>query len=784
MKVFLRYIRKKMLEKKGRLFLLVFSIMLTCGLMIASMGLIDTILDSFTAPMKEAAAGKDIAITSSTNDIFIKESDVNTKGIKNLEGEIDLTGLIDEEDEILYTSLKGMKEYKGEMIKGSLDNKDKSECIISKRIADERNLEIGDTLTIRISGENKNFKITGFAATNGIFYNDKKNSFTVVVPYEYLNKLIGANDSYTTILAEYEKDNLSSKAQKDELKKLNDNNSKAFAANLIDDNYGDVSSMQVLLYVMLGVVCVVSILIIRGVFKLIITERMQTIGTFMSQGATKKKVRNMLLLESFLYGCIGSVFGSGLGVGLLFIINRLISPNAEYGIYNPFSINPIHIAIGCAFAIILSVFSSWSAIRKIKKLQVKEVILNRVENHEKTGFITRIITGFLSKIFKGNTTAFLAINNIKSSKLLRNNIKLLTVSLAAVLSVVSVSKSMVKVVTGAYEDMDYDYDIENILDSASAKTTTESILEELVNDKNVDKKSINTQYVTMGEVEKTPVIAYGVDPEAHKNWLDGYMGYSKKPLADDYEKFSKSNDDVMVLGKSIAKKLDKKVGDFVTLSINQKDVKFKIAAIADYKLFNGGTVCLIKSEKLKNYYGIREAGTITYKTNGNTVALDKKYKKLAKKYGATIMSKNEEMDINNKQNAQMMMMFSIFAYIALGLAAIGIFNNITICFMQRSKEFAVMSSIGMNKKMRRKLIITENLICAIWSMILAIPAGIICNIGMEALLKALDIPLPIYFNLLAIPLYGAIIAGIVMIASLSALKKSNKLNLVAELKYE
>ena len=91
----------------------------------------------------------------------------------------------------------------------------------------------------------------------------------------------------------------------------------------------------------------------------------------------------------------------------------------------------------------------------------------------------------------------------------------------------------------------------------------------------------------------------------------------------------------MVLGKSIAKKLDKKVGDFVTLSINQKDVKFKIAAIADYKLFNGGTVCLIKSEKLKNYYGIREAGTITYKTNGNTVALDKKYKKLAKKYGAT-----------------------------------------------------------------------------------------------------------------------------------------------------
>ena len=78
--------------------------------MIASMGLIDTITDSFTSSQKIVAAGKDIAISSNTNDIFIKESSINKKGIKNLEGEIDLTGVIEEKDKLLYTSLKGKKE--------------------------------------------------------------------------------------------------------------------------------------------------------------------------------------------------------------------------------------------------------------------------------------------------------------------------------------------------------------------------------------------------------------------------------------------------------------------------------------------------------------------------------------------------------------------------------------------------------------------------------------------------------------------------------------------------
>ena len=120
MKVFIRYIRKNMLEKKGRLFLLIFSIMLSCALMVMSLGLIDTIVESFTEPMKKVAAGRDIVISSNTDDIFFKEEDINKSGIKNLDGEIDMPAVVDDEDEMIYTNLRGMKSYDKDMIEGSL----------------------------------------------------------------------------------------------------------------------------------------------------------------------------------------------------------------------------------------------------------------------------------------------------------------------------------------------------------------------------------------------------------------------------------------------------------------------------------------------------------------------------------------------------------------------------------------------------------------------------------------------------------------------------------------
>jgi Trk K+ transport system NAD-binding subunit len=127
----------------------------------------------------------------------------------------------------------------------------------------------------------------------------------------------------------------------------------------------------------------------------------------MSQGATKKKVQRMLLLEAFLYAVVGAIIGSVVGCGGLAILTRLISPYKKYGIYNEVHFNPVHIVIGCAFAVILSLYSAHAPIRKIKKLQVKEVILNRVPDfaNEVTLFemeLTKKYSFIILSIKRGN----------------------------------------------------------------------------------------------------------------------------------------------------------------------------------------------------------------------------------------------------------------------------------------------------------------------------------------------------------------------------------------------
>ena len=374
MGVFLKYISKNMLEKKGRLFLLIFSIMCCTALLIMSLGLVDVLLDSFTQPARIAAEGQDITIYSATDELFIDENDINADNISDLRGSIDLTGILNE-DEIIYVQMNGRKGYDTDMVEGSMENVNEKICVISDRIAKERSLKLGDKITIAVNGEKTDFEIRGIAKNSGLFYADAKKSFSVVVPYEYFNQLLGAEGKYNHMTAKLDSDDKSYDKIKGLIDDFNNANEKVAAAALVNDSKDGSESITLGLYVMLSIVCIVCVIIIYGAFKLIITERMTVIGTFMSQGATKKKIEHILIVEALLYGLCGSAFGVGAGLGGLALLTRMISPLAEYGIYMPLRVNGTHILIGIIFACALSVVSAWIPVRSIRKLVTKENVV-------------------------------------------------------------------------------------------------------------------------------------------------------------------------------------------------------------------------------------------------------------------------------------------------------------------------------------------------------------------------------------------------------------------------
>ncbi|MBQ6674569.1 MAG: ABC transporter permease [Ruminococcus sp.] len=830
MGVFLKYISKNMLEKKGRLFLLIFSIMCCTALLIMSLGLVDVLLDSFTQPFREAAEGQDISIHSVTEDQFFDENDV--KGdVSDLAGSISLTGVFNENDEIIYVRMSGIREFDGSMTEGAFQNKNEKTCIISDRVAKDHDLEMGDKLTIAVNGEKTDFEITGIAAAAGTFYQDTKKSFQVVVPYDYLNELLGAEGKYNLMTAKVNSEDKSYDAIKDLIKDFNEANDKVAATELVNDSKEGSESITMGLYVMLSIVCVVCVIIIYGAFKLIITERMTVIGTFMSQGATKAKIEHILLAEAMLYGLFGSAFGVGLGIGGLALLTRMISPLAEYGIYMPLRINGTHILIGVIFAVCLSVISALIPIRSIKKLQVKDVILNRLETTHKKGAVRFVIgcllligsvigalignktidamaglflvfaivgmlmmsrkfikavSGKIAVLFRGHTTTFLSLNAIKSSKLLRGNITLLVLTLSSVMLIASIGQSMTDFIVGAYEELNYDYMVANPVPGNSDVTTTEMLVERIKQIDGIDSSRICTQTNTWATFEKSEGVIMASDPELFAEWGE-YLKLREGETGEQYKKYSASDEKVVMVSKRVLELTGKKVGEDMKIEINGISDTFNIIGEYDGGQLNSGMTVLMNEKKARDVYKLRESDSITFflKEGADKESVEKQLKAAITDLGAYYVTKQEMVDDNVKQNAMIIDILSVFTYLALVIASIGIFNNISISFAQRRKEFAVMASVGMNASQRRRMILSESITGVVWSAVASIPYTMLLCVLAQKLLEQVGMGgMDITFSWKQYPVYLAVVAFVIFLASIGSMRSIGRLKVVEELKYE
>ncbi|MBR6873186.1 MAG: ABC transporter permease [Ruminococcus sp.] len=825
MGVFLKYISKNMLEKKGRLFLLLFSIAISSALLIASMGIIDVILDSFVQPARIAAEGQNISIVSNTSDVFFGTDDINVKGVENVRGSLELTAVINQNDEITYVNVSGRDSIGDiKLDSGSFTNVNEKTCVISDRAAQERGLHVGDTLSVSISGEKTDYKVSAVAVTDGVFYNDKSKQFSIIVPYAQLNDMLGAGGKFNFVTA---KATDTDAELEDVIDSFNVANDKVKAAILVDDKATGTESITAGLYFMLGLVCVVCVIIIHGAFKLIINERITTIGTFMSQGATRKKMEHILLTEAGLYGLVGSLFGIGLGEGTLFLLTRAVAPLKDYGIYPEFHFNIVHILIGTAFAVLLSVISAWMPVRSIRKMQVKDVILNRFEQTHKSGILRftagclfmaaaifgfvsdaqwttdysaiffafafiglilmsrkfiKIVSGRIARLFRGNTTAFLTMNNITSSKLLRGNITLLVIALSSVLLIASFGVSMKEMVVAAYKEFNADYNVMNIIPSNAEKTTTETICEKLSAVEGIDKSSITSIVGTSADIGGYSVHIDSADPAQYAEFMEFLK--LKTVNKDIYEKYTNDNNRGLLMASTVANNTNKSVGDKVDVTVNGRTEQFTVLGIYNGYQYDGGRTMLIKPEDMKNCFGITEAYWIVFRLDGTVSDVEAGFKKTLADLGATYMTRDTMEEENVKSNQMIVDILSVFSYLALVITAIGIFNNIAICFQQRRKEFAVMASVGMNSGKRRRLVLSESMISVLWSVAITVPFTFMLTGLMTKLAYALEMGFDIALAWSTIPLYAAATAVIVLIASLSTMRKSSKLNVVTELKYE
>jgi len=828
MKVFTKYLFKSVTEKKGRTILLLLSIAISAALLVASMGSVKALIGTITAQVKGNMGDYNVQVEASHNlevPLF-KPVEVNQKDIKKSFKGLEIGGYLGSDNEkefsLTGTTLSNFDNLGTMQIlkKADLEPFTGKKIVISEKTSTNLKVKLGDELKLNVLGKEESYKIAGIASNKGLFFYDNEKKFDIVTPEENLFTIYKEKDKYSFQLL-----SVTSKDLTSWIKTFNkDNIDNKIMARKVYDEQSIEQQLNIIkypLYFMLAIVLLMTTFIIYSSFKLIITERLSVIGVFLSQGATKAGIIKILLKESLIYGILGGVIGDIMGVGLTYLISNAANPLKEYGVKATTELHPSFFVAGFIFAIVLSIVSTIIPILSIRKLPVKDVILNTISTSSKISLksfiagLVCIIVATVLHIFGANTdyvgsvpglflafvgviliipkvvdlvfsplvrlirningVSMLAFNNVKTSKVLINNMRLIAVSVISIVMITSLGTSMTEAVKGAYEGMKFDVAVS--VNSNYAKNVN----------------SLVNEYKDVSQINETGMIGTNLDGDETKSIYIDYVDPLKYKTFENYTVFKdknkeldalNENEDGIIVTTQMAKRYKIKQGDTITLTTESKSEKFKVLSIYNAKMMNSGNYNLISLKSALKHFDIKYPNQYYITTTVSQVEAKKVLEKELKGLGTTLTTKDEMNKSNVEQNKQMTDILGIFSYITMVIGAFGIIGNVSISFIQRKREIAVISSVGLTKSGRGYMIFLESLFQALIGGFISLVAAIGINICLMDIFKFLTIDLDLKYPFESI---GAILIAtiiLMLLTSMSSILKSRKLQIVNELKYE
>ena len=824
MNVFFKYLFKSTLCKKWRSLLLIITITISAALLIGSIGAVKSGNKVSEEQAKKSSGDYDVVITANktSETPFFSKNKISKSDFQSFITIISADGYLSKDDNVNiniegveptdYKKLPNIKILKEDDLKPLTGEK----IIISEKISTAYNFKLGDTVKINIRGQEKSFEISAIAETSGEFSLDLKNQFTIVVNEKIVNSIFKVQGLSSSMLVKL-KNNIDSNKF---IKNFNEKNSNCSASLTFDraKANSDAESVAMLFYFMLLIVVFMSSFIIYSCFKLIIIERMPVIGTFLSQGETRSGIIKLLLGESVIYGIISGILAMFLGTGFLYVLGDLQNNYKVYGVPTKVDYNISYFAAGFIFAIGISLISALIPILATRKLQIKDIILNKTnvtqKKHYKLNIFATVLVlmaivinslnnaisvkfspivfflfiigtiillptvikkiGYpLMRLLENINILFkLALNNIITSKLLLNNIRLVVIGMISIMIILSLSTSYMNAVIGMAKD--YSEDI-----SVSQGTNPCKIDSIISNNRDV-KEVITTYFVGDGQIKGTEmkIAIGGINPETYENF-NNYFGINNKK--EFYSKLNKEEKN-MAINDVAAKSLNKSIGDYAVLKVNNIESKYKITGVFNAKL--SPNQILINKENMIRDFKVTVPDSYALKISGNPNEFKKSLEKQLKGTAAKVTTFEEDVKKITDDIKLIMNILLFFSFMTIVTGMFGVINNMGVSFIQRKKELAVLSSLGMTSTGNCIMLLIEGIFSAIFAIGLG---GIISYFAVALsnnLVKLIHLPIPIEYDFKSFSMISIGIIIIMILSSCPALFKSSKLSVVTEFKYE
>ncbi|UPK75027.1 ABC transporter permease [Nocardioidaceae bacterium SCSIO 66511] len=197
--------------------------------------------------------------------------------------------------------------YDFPMVSGSIDVR-QGEIAVSESTADDRDLSIGDSVTLAFPSGEQQAEVTGI-------YEDSNVVSGVLVPYSTLQRAdLPRRDFTTSVNAASGVSGAELQSALDDLVEDEPLVTVQDQQDFIDTQRAQVDQLVLLVYALLALAIVIAVLGIINTLALSVIERTREIGLLRAVGMTRRQLRRMVRLESVAIAVLGAVLGIAMGV--------------------------------------------------------------------------------------------------------------------------------------------------------------------------------------------------------------------------------------------------------------------------------------------------------------------------------------------------------------------------------------------------------------------------------------------------------------------------------------
>ena len=594
----------------------------------------------------------------------------------------------------------------------------------------------------------------------------------------------------------------------------------------LSDEY--MSMLFSLAVIIIVIIAISSIFVIRNSFAISITEKTKLYGMLASIGATSKQIRHNVLFEGFVLGIIGIPAGILLGVGviaLLVVILNALLENMLNGISFVYAVPWWVAVISAVMSAVIILFSTLSsAFRASRIAPITAIRGNNDIKINKNKRKSYKAPRFIKKLF--GVGGEIAYKNLKrSKKKYRTTVISIIVTVAMFISISTFIEYGMKITGDHFKDIPYNITVkandklsydeyENIYKRIIADTDINSSIKACENyyGNIVGLTDYYTEDAKAAELQGGDLAyVFGVDNKSFKEYVTA-LGYNyddvkdKALITNDFKYYN--SDNILIKGKEF----DLPMNTVVKLypngnpSYTEDDIKEIQKTDPDF-VYNPDdykSVDLVIYDTInKEVPGSIVSGIMSTLNEGSVLVSEDYFKKLFaedNEYTSRVIVIDsadpvntveyinnldiENLDVFNINEQKEMMnaivlIIAIFAYgfiIVISLIGItNVFNTINTNMRLRSKEFAMLKSIGMTKKEFNRMIRLESLFYGLKSLLIGVPLGLL---GGYAIFKAtgntimLDYSFPTMAVLISI-VFVFFVVWLIMKISISKVNKQN-----------